>query len=223
MLVLNTIMTLITNIKKTGDYSWTIETGSIIIAKLIRHIIKNAYIESNKVHITAESIMSLKDHLSIKPTNKLGYIETIRLMKQISTQLTLIYNTGNACYGIDLSDILVINNKDFLFCGSKHMLPLDQTKTFITFVSPFDNPDFSNPDILEIKKLPSRVHFKCIYYSIAALGLWCFTGHYLLVGNEIPDENQVEQILNPIKATKLYGFFKRALTSRVEERLLLLV
>ena len=216
-------MTLITNIKKTGDYSWTIETGSIIIAKLIRHIIKNAYIESNKVHITAESIMSLKDHLSIKPTNKLGYIETIRLMKQISTQLTLIYNTGNACYGIDLSDILVINNRDFLFCGSKHMLPLDQTKTFITFVSPFDNPDFSNPDILEIKKLPSRVHFKCIYYSIAALGLWCFTGHYLLVGNEIPDENQVEQILNPIKATKLYGFFKRALTSRVEERLLLLV
>ena len=103
------------------------------------------------------------------------------------------------------------------------MLPLDQTKTFITFVSPFDNPDFSNPDILEIKKLPSRVHFKCIYYSIAALGLWCFTGDYLLVGNEIPDENQVEQILNPIKATKLYGFFKRALTSRVEERLLLLV
>ena len=216
-------MTLITNIKKTGDYSWTIETGSIIIAKLIRHIVKNAYIESTKVHITAESIMSLKDHLSIKPTNKLGYIETIRLMKQISTQLTLIYNTGNACYGIDLSDILVINNRDFLFCGSKHMLPLDQTKTFITFVSPFDNPDFSNPDILEIKKLPSRVHFKCIYYSIAALGLWCFTGHYLLVGNEIPDENQVEQILNPIKATKLYGFFKRALTSRVEERLLLLV
>ena len=223
MLVLNTIMTLITNIKKTGDYSWTIETGSIIIAKLIRHIVKNAYIESTKVHITAESIMSLKDHLSIKPTNKLGYIETIRLMKQISTQLTLIYNTGNACYGIDLSDILVINNKDFLFCGSKHMLPLDQTKTFITFVAPFDNPDFSNPDILEIKKLPSQVHFKCIYYSIAALGLWCFTGNYLLVGNEIPDENRVEQILNPIKATKLYGFFKRALTSRVEERLLLLV
>ena len=216
-------MTLITNIKKTGDYSWTIETGSIIIAKLIRHIIKNAYIESNKVHITAESIMSLKDHLSIKPTNKLGYIETIRLMKQISTQLTLIYNTGNACFGIDLSDILVINNRDFLFCGSKHMLPLDQTKTFITFVSPFDNPDFSNPDILEIKKLPSRVHFKCIYYSIAALGLWCFTGDYLLVGNEIPDENQVEQILNPIKATKLYGFFKRALTTQAKERLLLLV
>jgi hypothetical protein len=109
------------------------------------------------------------------------------------------------------------------------MLPLDQTNptpntnTFITFVSPFDNPDFSNPDILEIKKLPSRVHFKCIYYSIAALGLWCFTGHYLLVGNEIPDEAQVEQILNPIKATKLYGFFKRALTTQAEERLLLLV
>ena len=216
-------MTLITNIKKTGDYSWTIETGSIIIAKLIRHIVKNAYIESNKVHITAESIMSLKDHLSTKSTNKLGYIETIRLMQQISTQLTLIYNTGNACYGIDLSDILVINNRDFLFCGSKHMLPLDQTKTFITFVSPFDNPDFSNPDILQIKKLPSQVHFKCIYYSIAALGLWCFTGHYLLVGNEIPDEAQVEQILNPIKATKLYGFFKRALTTQAEERLLLLV
>ena len=216
-------MTLITNIKKTGDYSWTIETDSIIIAKLIRHIIKNAYIESNKVHITAESIVPLKDHLSTKPTNKLGYIETMRLMKQISSQLTLIYNTGNACYGIDLSDILVINNRDFLFCGSKHMLPLNQTNTFITFVSPFDNPDFSNPDILEIKKLPSRVHFKCIYYSIAALGLWCFTGHYLLVGNEIPDEAQVEEILNPIKATKLYGFFKRALTTQVEERLLLLV
>ena len=79
---------------------------------------------------------------------------------------------------------------------------------------------------LEINKLttlPSKIDYRCAYYSLGVLLVFCLLNNYLLVGNEQKSVEEVESILSPLKNTKIYWFLKRCLDSNIEKRLLLLI
>jgi serine/threonine protein kinase len=127
---------------------------------------------------------------------------------------------GYGFYGFDINDILVIDDI-FIFCSAEHLLPIVDDN--IIFYSPIKTPYFSSPEILELTTLPSEINYKCSYYSLGALVVFCLLNKYLLVGNEIKSLEEVEVILSPLYNTKIYWFIKRCLEENVDKRVLLLI
>lgn len=82
-------------------------------------------------------------------------------------------------------------------------------------------PYFSNPELFNIKSLPCEVNYKSCYYSLGSLVVYCLINSYLLVGNEIKSDAEIEKSLSPIKNTKMYWFLKRCLNSLSHKRILL--
>ena len=76
-------------------------------------------------------------------------------------------------------------------------------------------PLFNNPEIIKIKELPSKINYKCSYYSLGLLIGYC------LFGSDILEKN-IEEILESISFTKLYFFLKRCFDN-LDERCLLFV
>jgi hypothetical protein len=93
----------------------------------------------------------------------------------------------------------------------------------IQFYAPIKAPYFSNPEILKLTTLPGSINYKCSYYSLGTLVVFCLLKQYLLVGNEVKSVEEIENIIGPLKNTKLYWFIKRCLDDKIDKRSLLLI
>ena len=74
---------------------------------------------------------------------------------------------------------------------------------------------FFSPE-LDKKVLPAIVSYKTAYYSLGALIIYC------LFGSDIKNKN-IDEILLPIKYSKLYWFLKRCLDENPKNRYLIYV
>ena len=86
-----------------------------------------------------------------------------------------------------------------------------------------NNPYFSNPEIIKLTTLPAEINYKCCYYSLGVLVVFCLLNNYLLVGNEIKSVEEIENIIKPLLNTKIYWFIKRCLYENIDKRQLLLI
>ena len=190
------------------------------IYKFIQQFINNANIDydNNRVLFCAENVMTLKT--KIIEQRQFSYNKCIKLIEDLTTQLTQLKQLGYGFYGIDIDDILVIND-NFIFCSSKYILPIFKETMFLT--APPDKPYFGNPEINQISVLPAEIHYKCVYYSLGCLVVFCLLNKYLLVGNEIKSQQEIEKILYPIHNTKIYWFIQRCLDDNVNKRRILLI
>jgi hypothetical protein len=123
-------------------------------------------------------------------------------------------------YGFSINDILVVDGL-FLFCNTQYLVPL-QNENFI-FIEPISTPYFSSPEIFKLRTLPSEINYKCCYYSLGLLVVFCLLNNYLLVGNELKTTEEIENILNPLFNTKIYWFIKRCIVPDINKRILLLI
>ena len=83
-------------------------------------------------------------------------------------------------------------------------------------------PYFSNPELFKLTSLPSKIHYKCCYYSLGLLVVFSLLHTYLLVGNELKTSNEIDIILKPLYNTKIYWFLKRCLDDDINNRKILL-
>lgn len=182
---------------------------SNILYQTIQQMLDTSYI-SNNIIFNAECVIPLKD------ISKLSHQSCIKLIDDLSKQLSYLNKLGYGFYGLDIDSILVID-KTFVFCSAQYLLPLDNN--VLLFVSPINLPTFTNPEIDKLTSLPARINIKCIYYSLGSLITFLLLNKNLLVGAS----EQTENILRPIINTKIYWFLKRCLDDDINNRQLLLI
>jgi hypothetical protein len=155
----------------------------------------------------------------------------------LTQQLKYLVSTeSRTIIGYAATHVIVINDKKFAYIGSEfvsELKPVDPTqdnnldnRTQICY--PFSPTDFFvSPELLKITELPSYVHYKTAYFSMACLII------YALLNNtdfytEYLQHHQSDKIIaalhsHPINGTKLYWLLSRCLLEDAERRTILLI
>jgi hypothetical protein len=159
----------------------------------------------------------------------------------LTQQLKYLVSTeSRTIIGYTAAHVIVINDKKFAYLGSEfvsEIKPIDPdqdlnqdnnlgNKTQICY--PFSPTDFFvSPELLKIIELPSHVHYKTAYFSMACLII------YALLNNddfytEYLQHHQSDKIIaalhpHPINGTKLYWLLSRCLLEDPERRTILLI
>jgi hypothetical protein len=180
-----------------------------------------------KIFFNATNVMTLQDLLEKykreKSIEKLHYEETEKLLDSLSRQIYYLEKTNHTFSNFSLEDIIVItknhnnvDNKKIFFILNKENLLKIKNK-LIKIITPFDLRDkFLDPEIAKIYYLPSKVHYKCIYYSLSSLALYCIFQDF-----ETNIIEEKERKLEQIKFTKLYWKIIRYMDENYEKRLYL--
>ena len=204
-------------------YSLKIHGHNIIpLYQTIINMLKNAYYdnETETIIFTAENIKPLKKILFNKNDNKMGLNQCIKMIDELTKQISYLKTINYGFYGFDINDILVIDGI-FLFCNTQYLYPL--YKDNFLFIEPLSQPYFSSPEIIKLTILPTEINNKCSYYSLGVLVVFCLLNNYLLVSNELKTPEEIDNIMKPIFNTKIYWFLKRCLEPNLEKRVLLLI
>jgi hypothetical protein len=194
------------NLKINGEYN-------IYLYKLIKKFIKtsNFDYETSSIYFCAENITPLKDLIK---NNSLSHNKCIKLIYDLTNQILYLKKLGYSFYGFDINDILVVDEL-FMFCSAEYVVPL--VNELIIFYSPIKQAYFSNPELYNLTTLPSEISYKCCYYSLGTLVVYCLLNAYI---NKI---EEIEKVIEPLYNTKIYWFIKRCLDPDINKRELLLI
>jgi hypothetical protein len=203
------------SLKINGDYN-------SLLYKTIKKMLKSCYYDSETQSLifSAERVLTFKQKLLENSDHKMELKQCIKMIDDLTRQMTYLKSLNYGFYGFGANDILVIDNI-FLLCNTEYLFPLEDDN-FI-FIEPIKTPYFSSPEIFELTILPSEINYKCCYYSLGVLIVFCLLNNYLLVGNEFKSEKEMEKILKPFLNTKIYWFIKRCLDPISKKRILLLI
>jgi len=172
--------------------------------------------EESEIIFTAETVKPLSIFLQ---KGKLTKQETIKMIHDLCRQIANLETNLLAFYGYDLDDILVINDDTFFIANTKNLVKIESIiNKNIFFYTPIIKPYFSNPELNELTKLPSKIDYRSGYYSLGALILFCSTNIYIY-----SELKEVNEILLPLHYTKLYWFLKRCFHENCKERILLYI
>ena len=194
------------NLKINGEYN-------IYLYKLIKKFIKtsNFDYETSSIYFCAENITPLKDLIK---NNSLSHNKCIKLIYDLTNQILYLKKLGYSFYGFNINDILVVDEL-FMFCSAEYVAPL--VNELIIFYSPIKQAYFSNPELYNLTTLPSEISYKCCYYSLGTLVVYCLLNAYI---NKI---EEIEKVIEPLYNTKIYWFIKRCLDPDINKRELLLI
>ena len=193
-----------------------------------------AYINDDSLFFHAEKVCLLEDLLKSSSSSsscknyKLNQTQCLHMIKSLSYQIKYFEEKGIAFLGFDIKDIIVINVNNisdckFFIMGTQFATRFHSSSSFMDLLVPYEKPYFSSPEIIDLTKLPSKVHHKCCYYSLGALTVFCLLNEYLLKGNEVLHMDKIKTILKPIYLSKMYWFLIRCFNENVEERVLLYI
>ena len=209
-------------LKQINEFTYSLKIHGRHISqiyKLIKKIIISSYYDSEteSIFFSAENVMAFNQYIK-NHTLKLN--QCIKMMNDLTYQMNYLKNINYGFCGFDANDIIIIDNL-FLFCNTQYLFPL-QEDNFV-LIEPMNNPYFSNPEIIKLTTLPAEINYKCCYYSLGVLVVFCLLNNYLLVSNELKTPEEIENIMKPIFNTKIYWFLKRCLEPNLEKRVLLLI
>jgi hypothetical protein len=188
------------------------------LSQSIKKIIKSSYFNevTNKLYINAEKIIPFNKYL-LDQNNQLSHLTCIKLIESLTKQIKILYKMGYGFYGFNIENIITIDNY-FLFCDSDFILPIENDS--IVFYYPINKPIFVSPEVNKLTKLPTKINYKCIYFSLGSFILFCLLNANLLVDT---NEKELNIILQPIINTKIYWFIKRCLNNDINSRHCLLI
>lgn len=196
---------------KDDEYRNTLYSSILI---LLKHAFHNKI--NSSIFITCEKIQTLSDYLK-ENDELLTYEQTLNIIHTLSIQINFLYEKNYGFYGIDLEDVIVVNDDTFIIVNNDKLLKLDihdDNHELLVINKMIHIPFFHNPEILKIKELPEKINHKCIYYSLALLIIYSMFG-------SIED---IHENIKSIHSTKLYFFLERCLNnSNLEDRCLLFV
>ena len=202
-------------LNQINDYTYSLKIhGSFSLCKplykTILKIIKNAHYdrETESIFFAAEQVVKLE---TIVNTLHHNLTTCIQMLDCLATQMTYLKTLNYGFYGFNLNGILVIDNH-YIVCDTSFTFPVEENE--FTFVEPINMPKFSSPEINKLTNLPSIINYKCCYYSLGMLAVYC-----LLKSDNLLKED----ILKPIANSKMYWFLKRCLHKNIDERVLLLI
>jgi hypothetical protein len=147
-----------------------------------------------------------KHQANINGTRRLPTSIISKILYDLSTQLKYLISYKNKCFlGYSIENIIVIDNNKFVYLTNEYLKDIDthNNKETIMVTSPFTSKDFFiSPELLEIRVLPSYIHYKTSYFSLGQQIVNLFS----------EDDNEITTIENiHIKGTKLYYLLERML------------
>jgi hypothetical protein len=161
----------------------------------------------------------------------------------LTQQLKYLVSTeSRTIIGYAAAHVIVINDKKFAYLGSEFVSKIEaviqdqdhdnhnnhNNHNNTQICCPFSPSDFFvSPELLKITDLPSHVHYKTAYFSMACLiisALLNNTNFY----TEYLQDRQADKIItalhpHPINGTKLYWLLSRCLLEDPERRTILLI
>jgi serine/threonine protein kinase len=185
------------------------------------------------IYLKANKVITLKEYQNENKVKngRLGILvsDAVKMLKSLVVQLNyLITKESCTILGYDPEEIIVINDEKFAFLGSELVAKIDEESNMAMISCPYSRSDFFvSPELLKIKELPSYVHFKTAYFSLALVII------YMLLGDrefytEYLNDNHSENILtflnnHPIKNSKFYWLLSRCLVEDAKERSIILI
>ena len=215
-----------------------------IIRSLIKsRLISGAYSDKEYkiLKFTAHSVKTLSQYLSDQKTYDNYNISiqfAAKLIQSLSLQLqNLISDTNHIILGFHPSNVIIINNIIPLYVGTEFVVELDAINTPSTEASteatiryPFSQNDFFiSPELFKINTLPSSVHYKTSYFSLACLSIYVLlNGSTDFYKEYLQCDCNIDSILksldtHPIKETKIYWLLSRCLVEQPENRSILFI
>ena len=227
-------------ISKDDDSIFKIEFKSSeysLINSLIKtHIIKGGSTDEKYKIITfnANTVKTLEDFRNEKNISqgrkKLSIPDVSKMIHTLSIQLNYLLECENrTIIGYNEEDIIVINDKNFVFLSSELVANIDSEGTEMAIIScPFSsNEFFFSPEMLKITEIPSKIHYKTAYFSLGVLLVYMlledddFYKDYL---NHKRSEKILECLNNhPIKNTRIYWLLSRCLVEESKNRSIILI
>lgn len=207
-------------ITKINNYTYSLfikdEQYRNILYSSILFFLKHAFhnIMRSSIFITCEKIRSFNDYLSDND-GLLTYEQSLNIIHTLSVQINFLYEKKCGFYGIDLNDIIVINNDIFIIINDEKILTIDRhdnNNELLIIDKMIHIPLFHNPEILQVKELPAKINHKCIYYSLGLFILFCMFGK----------QTTINEAMKYIYHTKLYFFLERCFDN-LDDRCLLFV
>jgi hypothetical protein len=196
---------------------------------LINSLIKTKIIQGGTatddyktIQFKANTVTTLKENLE----NKTQF--AAQMTSSLATQLNyLITAESRTIIGYAPENVIVINGKKSAFLGSEWVAELEGEMFQLTY--PFGPHDFFvSPELFQVKELPTYVHYKAAYFSLA-----CLIAHVLLGAeheyyNEYLKNKDPQTILTYLKnhcinGTKLYWLLSRCLVDDPRKRSILFI
>ena len=197
--------------KENNKYSMEIHEGFQGIRNFILEVFSlyEVSVKANKtstIQINARSIQPLSNFLT-KKQNKLTYNLTVLLAHHLKLFIELAEHDKKTLTYFDLDDIVVVDEKTFLFVNYAKLVPLLENNGTQVF-EPIDKKiDFISPELQKVKQLPSLVDSRSVYFSLGLLVVFCLFGEKI----EINEKTDFKKLLPLIYYTPLYWFIVRAL------------
>ncbi len=155
----------------------------------------------------------LKNHRGV-----LNYATTLVLVYHLKLLIELLERSNKTLRYLSMDDIQVVNNEVFLFTGYDQIV----SGEVFEIVEPIDkkNPKlFLSPELEDIKKLPTKITFRSVYFSVGMLVVKC------ILGEKINKKQRffMKDTLGMILDTRLYWFISHSLEEDPEKRTLLFI
>jgi serine/threonine protein kinase len=206
---------------------------------LINSLIKTRIIQGGSTDDTykriifkAKSVKSLedfkKDSMKIEGKKNMLISDVSNMVRSLSEQLKYLISIDyRTIIGYNPSDIIVINEEKFAFIGSELVANIDTDKMY-TISSPFSTSDFFvSPELLKIKEIPSKIHYKTAYFSLGLLLIYMLLGEYDFYNDYLKHNNSekiIESLNNhPVKNTRIYWLLSRCLVEEAKNRSIILL
>ena len=185
----------------------------------------------NTIEFYAHSVKPLSLYLQ----SEMSYNSVIHLIWYLSKQHEFLKKNGYGFYCLHLNDILVVDECKFICVNPEIVKQIknENENESITFYSPFLRNGFVSPEILNIECIPASVSYRCFYYSLGALAVYCYFGINICdldVGVNVDDlddthlvYSKIMNILSPISDSKLYWCLLKCLCVDSNKRSLLFV
>jgi hypothetical protein len=207
-----------------------------LVNSLVRsRLIMGSSTDENYKIITfkAETVKSFRQYLhdyEVRTGKKTLLVpDAVKMIRSLVQQLSyLLEKTSSTIIGYNPEEIIVINDKTFAFLGSELVANFDVDTEEAMISCPFSPNDFFfSPEIIVIKEIPSYIHYKTSYFSLACLIIYAILGDdefYV----EYLRHKQIDKIIeyldkHPIKQTKIYWLLSRCLVEEPNNRSIILI
>jgi len=209
--------------KENNIYELEFKTSNyeLINSLLKTRIIKGGSTDDTykRIYFKADEVKTLKEykHDKKKATGKnvLSISNIAKLIHSLVIQLNYLIEIEKCTIlGYNPEEIIVINDTIFAYIGSELIEKIDEETQCVMLSSPYSRKDFFfSPELLEIKEIPSYIHFKTSYFSLGLLIIYSLLEDDDFYTAYINDNNPLSilNVLNnhPIKNSKLYWLLSR--------------
>ena len=228
----------IVNNKRTPNiYSIYLNSQNEPLLRSIAKIITGASVTSDfkRLQFKAFSIKTFEQFKQEQTTqngSKNLRVHTIaKIFMNLATQLKyLITSHKQSFIGYSPENIFVLDDNKFVYISIQHLSNI-RNQEYIELTFPFSQSDFYlSPEQRKITELPSSIHFKTAYFSLACLLLDSLLSE---TDYEDEEENKINKLTPEfwmhkldnsfIQNTLLHGFLKRCLVEEPKERSFLFI